>query len=320
MLARHSFMDFVAEANRRGSAFERRVASMVQKWLASNGLSRKWKAYRYQTLKEDDGARAEDYSDVAVEDLRTGERFFVECKEFEAANVLNVRFDVGSDGSLSPVRGAGRERLAGEDAEALAPLTSAILESDGFRSFVEFLNARTPLLRNLRPAAFWDDAETDDAARFVGPLIRKYNKEVKSGGVQADCKQFDGDNLRKSTLNQLVVALCWRLSDSSRTWDICRVRVPEAGAMLRRHCSDEMAEPAKYVQFGEDRLFATSSEDPLGISAPAFPASAECDFWLKFTPRFGVGGMYVTPRSEMTTELSSPYTFLDEDRWPAAGN
>lgn len=319
MLARHSFMSFLAEANRRGSAFEERVAGMVQKWLSANGLSRKWKAYRYQTLREDDGKRDEDFSDVAVEELGAGERFFVECKEFEAANAINVRFDIGSDGGLFPVRGTGRERLAGSEAAAAEQLTAAVRESPGFSEFVEFLNRRTPLLRNLRPADFWDDPETDDAKRFVGPLVSKYNKVVRSGGAQADCKEFDAGSLRESTLNQLVVALCWRLSDPSRTWDICRAHVPGAGRMLRKHYSDEMAEPARYVQFGEDSLFATSSEDPLGISAPQFPEDAECDFWLKFTPRFGVGGMYVTPRSEMTTELSSPCTFLDEERWPKTG-
>lgn len=247
MLARHSFMSFLAEANRRGSAFEERVAGMVQRWLSANGLSRRWKAYRYQSLREDGGRRDEDFSDVAVEELGPGERFFVECKEFEAANVLNVRFDIGSDGSLFPVRGIGRERLEGEDAEAMAPLTAAIRWSDGFREFVGFLNRRTQLLRNLRPADFWDDPETDDAKRFVGPLVSKYNKVVRSGEAPADCKEFDAGNLRESTLNQLVVALCWRLSDPSRTWDICRARVPGAGRMLRKHYSDEMAEPAKYV-------------------------------------------------------------------------
>ena len=95
---RHSFMAFIAEANAIGSDFEQKTADMVSKWLVKNNLAKKYSAKRYQRLSEDDGARDEDFSDVVVEERKTGEKFFIECKEFERSNVLNLQFDIKTDG------------------------------------------------------------------------------------------------------------------------------------------------------------------------------------------------------------------------------
>lgn len=317
MLLRHSFMRFLAEANAVGSGFEQKTADSVQAWLEAKGLSKRWKASRYQTLSEDDGARDEDYSDVVVEEKKTGERFFIECKEFERSNVLNLQFDIRSDGSLSPVRGKNREKLSETEEERASPLVSSVAECEGYGDFIAFLNNRNRLLKGLKPADFWDDPETDDAKRFLPSLISKYNGMVKDGKVEADCKEFDGKNLRGSTLNQLVCALCWRLSDPDRTWDICKVEVPDIGRLVRRHYAEGKSEPAKYVQFGDDCLFRTSDENPLNLrDVPGFPTAAAGEFSLKFTPRFGTGSVYVTPRSEITSDFSSPCSFVNREKWP----
>ena len=88
----------IAEANAIGSDFEQKTADMVSKWLVKNNLAKKYSAKRYQRLSEDDGARDEDFSDVVVEERKTGEKFFIECKEFERSNVLNLQFDIKTDG------------------------------------------------------------------------------------------------------------------------------------------------------------------------------------------------------------------------------
>lgn len=312
-------MSFLAEANAVGAGFEQKTADAVQAWLNAKDLAGRWKASRYQTLKEDDGSRDEDFSDVVVEEKRTGDRFFIECKEFERSNVLNLQFDIASDGRLSPVKGKKREKLTETEEDSVSGLVEAIGGCQEYSDFITFLNERNRLLKGLKPADFWADPEHDDARRFLPSLISKYNGLVKAGKVEADCKEFDADNLRDSTLNQLVCALCWRLSDQDRTWDICKVRVRDMGKLVRRHYSGGKAEPAKYVQFGNDCLFATSDANPLRLKGvPAFPSSLEGEFSLKFTPRFGTGSVYVTPRSELTSEFSSPYSFVNRKKWPEA--
>ena len=315
-----SFAKYLAEANAAGSGFEQRTADAVGRWLESAGLGRKWSAKRFQRLSEDGGARDEDYSDVVVEERRTGRRFFVECKEYERSNVLNLQFDIGRDGGIRPVKGRGREPLAEAEASAAARLVDAVRSSEGFKEFVAFLNERNRLLKNLRPGDFWEDEGTEDAERLLLGLIKAYNRLVDAGKTEADCKKFDAGEIRGSTANTALCALCWRLSDPSRTWDICRVSdVPDMGAMVRRHYGEGKASPAAYIQFGEDALFALTDENPLGLEGvPPFPERVEGEFSLKFTPRFGTGAVYVTPRSEITSEMSSPFTFLDEKRWPKA--
>jgi hypothetical protein len=92
------FREFLAEANAVGSGFEQKTADMVSKWLAKNNLASKYSAKRFQRLSEDDGSRDEDFSDVVVEERKSGEKFFIECKEFERSNVLNLQFDIKADG------------------------------------------------------------------------------------------------------------------------------------------------------------------------------------------------------------------------------
>ena len=57
-------------------------------------------------------------------------------------------------------------------------------------------------------------------------------------------------------------------------------------------------------------------DNPLGLDAPPFPERIMGLFSLRFTPRFGVGGMYITPRSELIDKLKSEYDFNCRDRWP----
>ena len=129
---KHLFGNFLAEANAVGAGFEEKTADMINEWLKQNGLDRRWTAKRFQKLSEDDGARDEDYSDVVVEERRTGDRFFVECKEYERSNVLNLQFDLKADGSVIPVKGKGRERLDEDEAGLAAGLVDAIRNSGGF--------------------------------------------------------------------------------------------------------------------------------------------------------------------------------------------
>ena len=315
---KHLFGRFLAEANAVGAGFEEKTAGMVNSWLGKNGLGREWEARRYQKLSEDEGARDEDYSDVVVESRDGSRKFFIECKEYERSNVLNMQFDIKEDGGISPVKGKKRERLDEAEAGLAEGLVDAIRASDGYRGFLQFLNARNKWLKNLKPAMFWFDNETEDAERVLPGLIKAYNKLVKGGKVEADCKEFDAKKIRPSTANQLACALAWRLSDPDRTWDICKVDgIPNLGKMVRRHYAEGKACPAAYIQFGDDKLFRTSDENPLGLKdVPAFPEELDGEFTLKFTPRFGTGSVYVTPRSEITSELESPCSFVDSSKWP----
>ena len=313
-----SFSRFLSEANAVGAKFEEKVAKSVQDWLKANGLSKKFEACRYQPLSEDNGRRDEDYSDVIVQEIAGDSRFFIECKEFDRSNVLNLRFDIGQDGRAVPVKGKDRTALSETETERVSSLTESIQGSDGFGRFVDFLNSRNRLLKGLKPSEFWFDEDAEDADRFLPALIRAYNKAVRGGKTEADCKEFDEKKLRDSTKNILLCALCWRLSDPKRTWDICKVdRIPGFGDMIRRHYADGKAETAKYIQFGPDKLFMASGDNPLGLKGvPVFPDEIDGEFSLKFTPRFGSGSIYVTPRSEITSELKSDFSFADKKKWP----
>ena len=316
---KHLFREFLAEANAVGSGFEQKTADMVSKWLVKNNLASKYSAKRFQQLSEDDGSRDEDFSDVVVEERKTGSKFFIECKEFERSNVLNLQFDIKADGQLIPVAGKKRTALDEAETERVSGLVKSIKGCGGYSDFIDFLNTRNKFIKNLRPADFWSDTECEDAKRFLPSLISAYNKLVKSGKVEADCKEFDVKKLRDSTLNQLVCALCWRLSDpDNRTWDICKIDdIPDFGKLVRRHYSDGKAKSAKYIQFGDDKLFRTSDDNPLNLAdVPIFPADIDGEFTLKFTPRFGTGSIYVTPRSEITSDLVSNYSFINKEKWP----
>lgn len=86
-----SFLAFlnenISEANAIGSEFEQQIADNVQVWIEENGLDDIFVAKRYQNITEDDGNRDEDYSDVVVENLKTNEQIFIECKKHVTANI-----------------------------------------------------------------------------------------------------------------------------------------------------------------------------------------------------------------------------------------
>jgi hypothetical protein len=309
-----SFQTYLAEANAVGSKFEKKTARMIGDWIKAKGLKRVFDVKRFQTVNE--SARAEDYSDIEVVNVKTGDSFFVECKEADRSNVLNLQFDIREDGTLAPVKSRGRKELDEEDSEAAAPFVKAVQGNGEFKRFVRFLNAGNKRLGGAAPREFYF-GKRDDADDYLGRLITDYNRLVKSGKTEADCKPFDKANVRPSTKNMLACALAWRLSDpETTTWDIFHQNdVPGLGDMIRRHYSAGKKVPARYIQLS-DKLFKTGEEDPLGLDdVPRFP-DVKGKFALKFTPRFGTGAVYVTPRSEVTTKLSSDYSFNDRGKWP----
>lgn len=143
-------------------------------------------------------------------------------------------------------------------------------------------------------------------------LIPKYNKMVRGGLTEADCKEFDLDVIRESTVGALACALAWRLANKC-TWDICRIKTDFGPYLLGKYGDDTNV---KYLQLGENLFVIDQEDNPLGIDAPAFPAKVMGLFSLRFTPRFGVGGMYITPRSELIDKLKSEYDFNCRGRWP----
>ena len=46
---------------------------------------------------------------------------------------------------------------------------------------------------------------------------------IDSLDLTAQNQHFDPDVIRSTTINMLACALLWRLSDKTRTWDICHV-------------------------------------------------------------------------------------------------
>ena len=61
-------------------------------------------------------------------------------------------------------------------------------------------------------------------------------------------------------------------------------------------------------------------DNPLGVSCSALPQDLVGKFDLKFTPRFGTGSMYLTPRSKMLSKLESNASFKTKERWPSLIN
>ena len=91
------FLRFLAEQNEVGRGVEKKTAKNVNRWLAENGLSGKFKAERF---KPGEGQRSELFPDVLVKGA-DGE-FFVECKEYSRANMLNAQFDLDEECSAVP--------------------------------------------------------------------------------------------------------------------------------------------------------------------------------------------------------------------------
>lgn len=243
-----SFTSFLYEANAVGSAFEKKTAQMVNLWLKKNNLTRLYDVRRFQSVFEKTSGRDEDYSDIVVENLKSGEKFFIECKEVDRSNVMNLQFDIRENGDIVPVRSVGRKNLAETELDLIGPFLSVIRKNPEYRGFIEFLNTRNPLLGNVPPSEYYFD-RADDADSLTPRLLEKYNDLVKSGGVEADCKKFDPKNIRPSTRSMLVCALCWRLSDpANRTWDIFHSSdIPRFGDMIRRHYSFEKKIPVRYI-------------------------------------------------------------------------
>ena len=304
-----SFKTFLFEANSAGSQFEQKIADNIQDWIEKNGLAKNFEASRYQTITENDGNRDEDFSDIVVTNLQTKEKFFIECKKGIKDNCVTTQFDImSSDYSLIPVSGKNREKI--ED-DLMNRLASDIQTSEEYQKFCEFMESSQD---GIRPADCYF-GEIDQSK--LDKLISDYNKMVDQGKVEADNKKFDKDNIRDSTRGILGCALLWRLSDESHTWDICHLTdIPYFSDLVKHHYCADKSIPAKYIQL-DDMLFKLTDENPLNINAPVLPAELSGQFDLKFTPRFGTGSIYVTPRSKITSDLSSDVSFDNEDKWPS---
>ena len=188
-------------------------------------------------------------------------------------------------------------------------IADAVNNSDQFGKFKAFMTTEQKLLNGMKPIDVYSGKKEFDPRK----LVPKYNKLVRNGLTEADCKEFDLDVIRDSTAGTLACALAWRLANKC-TWDICRIRT-DFGPYLAGKYGD--GANVKYLQLGENLFVINVQDNPLNIDAPAFPAKVAGLFSLRFTPRFGVGGMYITPRSELVDKLKSEYDFNCRDRWPA---
>lgn len=212
--------------------------------------------------------------------------------------MINARFDIDERGNA-----AARDRK-------YAGIASIVNKSGQFRKFKSFMTTGQRLLSGAKPLDVYRGKTAFDPRK----LIPKYNKLVRNGLVEADCKEFDTETVRESTAGALACALAWRLANKG-TWDICRVKT-DFGPYLAGKYGDGAA--VKYLQLGENLFVVDPEDNPLGLDAPAFPKKVIGLFSLRFTPRFGVGGMYITPRSELVGELLSGRDFNCRDRWPVA--
>lgn len=308
------FLEFLAEANSAGSKFEQKIASNVNAWLKANSLDDKFSAKRFQSISEEEGNRDEDYSDVVVENLKTGEHFFIECKQNGNDNSVTNMFDITEDFSLVPVKNKARDE---EDDPLLWKLAADIQATDEYQYFIDFLLEETEWTRGgFCPADYYfskKDINDDD----LHQLMRSYNEEVKNGNVESDNKEFDGKLVRESTRNMLAVALMWRLHDPKNTWDICHLDdIPYFGDLIRKHYIKDKAEQVAYMQLADDLYLLDATKNPLNIKCEVFPVEVHGNFDLKFTPRFGTGSMYMTPRSKMTSELPTSCSFASKKKWP----
>ena len=319
-----NFLQFLNEANAAGSKFEKEAANAVQAWIDANGLGKKFKATRFQTVNEDDGSRDEDFSDVVVDDLETGEQFFIECKQNASDNIITPMFDIrevdssaGRSFYFVPVEGKSRDEISASEDDPRNVLAYELSHTDGFQQFNDFLAEPNELLDGICPADFLLDRD-DVTDQLLTRLMKAYNKLVDDGKTEADCKKFDGKLIRESTRNMLAVALAWRLADLSHTWDICKMEDFDIGNLIRSHYMEQKAIPAKYIQLGRAATYVIDANDnPLGVDCQELPKEILGSFWLKFTPRFGTGSMYITPRSTVSGELPATTSFMNKKKLPA---
>ena len=321
-----TFKQFLSEANTAGSKFEQEVADAIQAWIDANGLGKKFKASRFQTVDEDDGSRDEDFSDVVVDDLETGEQFFIECKQNASDNIITTMFDIREVGNdpesqfryfyLVPVEGKSRDAVPSGSDDPRNALAHDLVCNEDFQQFNDFLAEPNELLDGICPADFLLDKD-DVTDQLLTRLMKAYNKLVDEGKTEADCKKFDGKLIRESTRNMLAVALAWRLADPSHTWDICKQEDFDIGNLIRSHYTEQKAIPAKYIQLGKDATYVLNANDnPLGVDCQELPKEILGSFWLKFTPRFGTGSMYITPRSTVSGELPATTSFMNKKKLP----
>ena len=193
-----SLLQFIYEANAVGSKFEKKTADMINQWLKKNNLQKKYDVRRFQSVFEDKKGRDEDYSDILVENIKTGEKFFIECKEADRSNVINMQFDIRESGKLVPVKSVGRTELDEAELETVQPFIDKISGSNEFKNFIDFLNTKNNLISNHIPYDYYF-GKIKDCDKILNKLIKKYNSLVRSGGVESDCKEFDVNNIRNST-------------------------------------------------------------------------------------------------------------------------
>lgn len=313
-----SFLDFagiiLCEANSAGQKFEAKIAKNIKKWIQKNGLKDKFEAKHYQaksSLKEDDG-RDEDYSDIEIQVSGSDEKIFIECKE-KKANFVTTQFDINEDGSVTPVAGKNRDKKIEDD--ATLKLAEMIQENDDFQKFIEFLHLDSDLLGGMKPVELYFGKQ-DVSDKTLSGLMARYNKFLKSGQAEADCKPFDSKLVREKTRNILACGLCWRLGDPKRTWDICSVKsIPFFSDLILAHYAGKKI-PAKYIQVDDDLFVLDKNDNPLCINCPELPRDLIGRFDLKFTPRFGTGSMYVAPRSKLLSQLESDVSFKTPEKWP----
>jgi len=212
--------------------------------------------------------------------------------------MLNARFEFGE---------RCEAKACDKKYDGLADLING---SKQFEKFRGFMTSGQKLLGGARPLDIYDGKTKFDPKK----LIPKYNRLVRNGLTEADCKEFDLDNVRKSTAGAMSCALAWRLANKG-TWDICRIKTDFRPYLVGKYGGTANV---KYVQLGPNLFIVDPDDNPLDIDVPSFPDKVLGLFSLRFTPRFGVGGMYVTPRSEIVDRLESPCDFNDTDRWPKA--
>lgn len=308
-----SFNGYLNESNKAGKPFEIEVMHSVEKWLHAMDLDSRFTVELYgdSTSQSLDG-RSEDYSDILVKDLDDN-IFFIECKKSVKTNIVTTQFDISHEFTLIPVVGKSRTPLQDELSLKLAMDLS---QTDEYMKFVQFLQRKMALLNGKCPADFYFNNELATDSQ-LNKAISKYNSMVDHGEVEADCKKFDGDVIREATRNMLLCGLCWRLYDKSNTWDICHLNdIPYFSQLVRQHYLIGKSIPAKYMQMSNELFVMSSTDNPFNIECSEFPSDVLGKFDLKFTPRFGSGSMYVTPRSKIISDIESNSSFIDESRWP----
>lgn len=312
-----SFLDFagimMSEANSAGYKFEVKIAKNIKKWVLENGLSNKLESSHYQaknSLKENDG-RDEDYSGVMIKMLESGEKIFIECKE-KKANFITPQFDINENGIVTPVIGKCHEEAVDR---ASLRLTEMIQEDNGLQKFVEFLQLDNDLLDGMKPSELYYSRQ-DVSDKILSSLMSKYNRFLKSGEAESDCKPFDQKLVREKTRNMLACGLCWRLGDPRRTWDICTVKdIPFFSDLILAHYHSKRI-PAKYIQVDDDLFILDKKDNPLKIDCVELPRDLVGRFVLKFTPHFGTGSMCVSSRSKLLSSLESNTSFKSQEKWP----